>query len=444
MPCAVGLWSFTCGGLKIDFALFMTGNTVEPGFSFRRGELLCDSVSIAALLKRIRTPFFIYSFAEIQRRIDALRQELNPYLISFAVKSNPTPSILRFIKENGCGFDVGSQGEFRTACLGGGAPSSMVFTGLGKTTDCLKDIIMRGIGFISVDDVGELARIEKIAGALRKFVGVLLRVNPDIDAETHRYITTGLYETKFGMDEAIFRKSLSCLRSSKRLEFKGVHAHIGSQICSATPFRRLADFILALRKKVPFEFVDIGGGFPIRYGRSRVLPLRDIVRALRPLFDSGLKVIIEPGRYIIGNAGALVTRVILNKSIGKKRYVVCDCGMNLIIRPPLYGASHTVVAVYSAGFSGVPFDLSYSNGTRCDVVGPICENTDYIAKDIKLPAVKEGEALAVMSAGAYCYSMSSNYNGYPKPAQYAVIDRSVKMITKPQGFDSLVSHEKII
>ncbi|MBI4244631.1 MAG: diaminopimelate decarboxylase [Planctomycetes bacterium] len=416
------------------------------GFYFEKGRLFCDGVKVEEIVAKTGTPIFLYSFDELKARVNDLKQYIDPTILAYAVKSNGTLAILNYIKELGSTFDVGSLGEFKLLQRIGADPMRSVFSGLGKTPECLDAIISNNIGFISIDDPGELRKIDQVASKLSKKIKVLFRINPDIDAKTHKYITTGLYQTKFGMDETGFSRSLQMVKESSCLQFSGIHIHIGSQVGGIEPFSKVVDYVLKLSREVKFEYVDLGGGFPIPYDSKPLgVDIKSIGEEYRKLKNSGMKIIIEPGRYIVGNAGILITSVILNKKIGKKNFLVCNTGMNSLIRPPLYDAKHTVLKLnLSSAIDQIPWNVDNIGNIKYDVVGPICENTDFFARDINLDEVKEGEPLAIFSAGGYGCVLSSNYNGYPKLAQYGVMNSRLIQLTKAEDCNEIVRNDLLI
>jgi len=358
-------------------------------------------------------------------------------MICYSMKANSNAAILRTFLDEGAGLDIVSGGELYRALQAGADPARIVFAGVGKTREEIEYALKTGILFFTVESEPEAARISACARKLRLIGRIAFRVNPDVDPGTHRHITTGTKESKFGLD--VQRIARACAQAAllPNVEIVGVHMHIGSQILSPYPFaaalRKLEVLCRELKARYPtFRYVDIGGGIGIRYrpDHEPLLPAvfaRSVLPVLRRL---GLQVVMEPGRVLVGNAGALICRVQYVKKNAVKTFVVVDAGMNDLIRPLLYEAHHEILAV-----------APRRGSLRGDVVGPICESGDYLAQDRRLPAVREGDLLAVMSAGAYGFVMASNYNSRPRAAEVMVSGRRARVTRKRETWRDLIRHE---
>lgn len=428
-------------------------------FHYREGTLFCEDVPVVELAQRHGTPLYLYSARTIRDHYRKLRQALaqtdewlQPPLICYSVKANSNLSILKLMADEGSGFDVVSAGELYRARKIGASPDKIVFAGVGKTDEEICYALKEKILLFNVESEEELFTIDRIARELKTSAQVAIRVNPDVDPHTHTFMTTGKRENKFGLDLERTQKLMERHRELKSVRITGVHCHIGSQITSTEPYlemlRRIADFLPACRRMgLAVEWINIGGGFGIWYKEKLAKPAKEIADAILPLLvTTGCKLILEPGRFVVGNAGILVTRVLYVKDSGDKKFAICDAGMNDLIRPTLYSAYHRIWPVIMAqSYSGEAPDEDAWGGPTIvtDVVGPICESGDFFAKERKLPSLKRGDCLAVFSAGAYGYVMSSNYNSHPRPCEIMVSGDDAKVVTERERLDDLVRNEKV-
>jgi len=408
-------------------------------FEYRDGLLHAEDVPLAALAGQYGTPLLVYSAAHLQAQYRALAEAFAAVqpLICFSIKSNSNGAVIKIFAALGAGADVVSGGELWRAQRAGVAPARIVFAGVGKTEAEIEAALRADILFFTVESEPELERISAVAQRLGATARIALRVNPDVDPQTHQYISTGMKENKFGLDPARAAQAYELAARLPNLDIVGLHMHIGSQILSADPFaaavRKVAPLCVALRQRhAGFRFLDVGGGLGIAYqpDQQPLLPAavaRRLVPLLQPL---GLQVVLEPGRFLVGNAGALVTRVQYIKDNPFKKFIVVDAGMNDLIRPSLYQAWHEIQAVRATPATGLG-----------DVVGPICESGDFLAQDRELPAVQAGDLLAVLGAGAYGFTMSSNYNSRPRVAEVMVRGAQHALIRRRETWDDLVRHE---
>jgi diaminopimelate decarboxylase len=409
--------------------------------------LSCDGVSLEILAKKHGTPLYVYSANQILQRLRLFTSafESIQHLICYSVKANSALAILKLLDQNGAGFDIVSGGELeRILRVNKAAAQRVVFSGVGKTAEEIDLALRSAILIFNVESAGELELLAERAGKLRKRARVALRVNPDVFAETHPYISTGLREHKFGIDIRQARAVYKTAAKHKFLDPCGASVHIGSQIRSADPFgaaaERVAQLVLDLRADgLPISSVDVGGGLGIEYHADHNFNPEEKVRqyatallkALRPI--ENLRLLLEPGRFIVAQAGALLTRVLYVKKNGEKTFVVTDAAMNDLIRPALYQAYHDIVPV------------TRRKGARkkaVDVVGPVCESGDFFARDRELPELRPGDLVAILDAGAYGLSLSSNYNSRPRPAEVLVEGRRTRLIRRRETMDDLLTVEQ--
>lgn len=423
-----------------------------PAFTYR-GEkssrtLCCDQVPVERLARRFGTPLYIYSASAIRARIAAFERAFakQSHTVCYSVKANSNLSLLRLLAGLGCGFDVVSGGELqRVIRVGKQAAESVVFSGVGKTAAEMDLAIEAGILLFNVESEAELELLGKRAAKQKKTARVALRVNPDVKAETHPYISTGLRQHKFGVPIDAARKLYRKAASFTYLDPIGVSVHIGSQITDVRPFGETMERVLALVQELTADglnisFVDAGGGLGIRYRDAGIVEFERSVKAYaaaltRPLRRTGLHLLLEPGRSIVAASGALLTRTLYAKENGGKQFLVVDAAMNDLVRPSLYGAHHEIVPA-------TPHMLT--DGAiqgRMDVVGPICETGDFFARDRELPPVASGDLLAVLDAGAYGMSLASNYNTRGRAAEVLVDGSKVQLIRKREGFEDLIRGE---
>jgi diaminopimelate decarboxylase len=423
-----------------------------PGFVLRQHRkdsvLHCDDVPLTKLAERYGTPLYVYSATTIRERLAAFENAFRnvdvPHTICYSVKANSNLSVLRLLARQGCGFDVVSGGELeRVLAADRRAAGKIVFSGVGKSRDEMTAALKAGILLFNVESESELSALAECAARLRKVARVALRVNPDVAADTHPYISTGLHKHKFGVPIRSARALYAKASGARYLKVAGVSVHIGSQITDVAPFAetgaRVADLVRELRADGhQVEYVDTGGGLGIAYqepGLEFTEYVASYARAVTdPLRGLNVHLLLEPGRAIVGPAGVLVTCVLYTKQNDGKRFLVVDAAMNDLIRPALYGAYHEIVPVVQSS------DSSTKKET-VDVVGPVCESGDFFARDRDLPRVEEGDLLAILDAGAYGMVLASNYNTRPRPAEVLVSGKSVKVIRRREKVRELFSAE---
>lgn len=410
-------------------------------FRFRSGELFAEEVAVRKLAEHYGTPLYIYSYNTLLRHFLAYDKAFGsyPHIICFAVKSNPNTAILRLFAKLGGGADIVSGGELHVALKAGIPSRKIVYAGVGKTEDEIRSALEKRILMFNVESENELREIDRVAGAMKTKAPIALRINPDIDPGTHPYITTGMKKHKFGIPIDIALEYYRLAARLENIEIVGVHKHIGSQITKISPFvdalKRVLLLIDELQSQgVSLQYLDAGGGLGISY-RDEAPPVpEEMAKHLIPLLrERKLTLIMEPGRSIVGNAGILITKVIyLKKGLGKV-FIIADAGMNDLIRPSLYDAYHHIVPVVRTKRQKI----------LCDIVGPICESGDFLAREREIVRPKQGEFLAVMSAGAYGFSMSSNYNSRPRAAEVLVKGDEHHVIRKRETYDDLVRNDRI-
>lgn len=417
-------------------------------FEYRDGELFCEDVRVRDICDEVGTPTYIYSRATIEhhfRQIAEAFSEAEP-LICFAVKACQNIAILKVLADLGAGFDTVSGGEIFRAKKAGAAANKIVYAGVGKTDAEIKSAIADGILMFNVESEEELGNINNIAGLMHRRAGVAIRVNPDVDPKTHKYITTGKAETKFGVDLERAKDLIGRAAAYENIEIVGIHAHIGSQVTRIEPFVESLGKVITFAKNcrdwgVPVKYVNTGGGFGIRYNEDDARPPVEYARQLLPLVrGTGFRLVMEPGRYITGSAGILVAKTVYRKKSGVKNFVICDAGMNDLIRPALYEAYHRIWPVSSE----YPPDAAVPGAAvATDIVGPICESSDTFAKDRALPELLRGDLLAIFSAGAYGFTMTSNYNGRPRPAEVLVEGSDYRAVRKRETYEDLIAGERL-
>lgn len=412
-------------------------------FEYRQGELYCEQVPVSRIVKELGTPCYVYSHATLVRHFQAYDRAFAaiPHIMAFAMKANSNLAILRLMAKEGSGVDIVSGGELFRALKAGVPPSKIVFAGVGKSAEEIRDALKADILMFNVESSAELQAINEAASSVGKKARVALRINPDIDPKTHPYISTGLKKSKFGIaaDRALDEFKLAS--SLGHIDVVGVHKHIGSQLTEVTPFvealKKILKLIEALRSAgINIRYLNIGGGLGITYSDETPPMPQDLADAVSPLVrDLNVTLIMEPGRVIVGNAGILVTKVLYMKEGEAKKFVIVDAAMNDLIRPSLYGAYHEIRPLSEA--------VLRRGKHQVDVVGPVCESGDFLAKDRSLPDVRPGEALAVMSAGAYGFVMSSNYNSRPRAPEVLVKDGEIHVIRARESYHDLVKGEQI-
>jgi len=427
-------------------------------FHYRDGHLYCEDVDLARVATEFGTPTYVYSAGTIldhYTRLDAALAPLN-HLICYAVKANSNRAILNLLVGAGAGFDIVSGGELFRVLAAGGDSAKCTFAGVGKSGDEIEYALEQGVYSFNVESEAELEAIERVAGAKKMRAPIALRVNPDVDPHTHQYISTGSQENKFGI--ALNQVSAVYERAARmsNIEIVGVQMHIGSQITEAKPFasaiEKVAPVVRDLKSKYAIKFFSIGGGMGIIYlhalgsgpgkwwhdhgSEPSAFSVGDYAEAIvPPLRDLGIRTLVEPGRFLTGNAGVLLTRVRYIKQTGGKKFAIVDAGMNDLIRPALYQSYHEIVPAKQ------PKTERERKISKIDIVGPVCESGDFFALGREMPEVHEGDLLAIMSAGAYGFVMASNYNSRPLPAEALVRGDKFALIRKRQTWDDLVRGE---
>lgn len=425
-------------------------------FRYVGNQLFCEGVSVGALARKFGTPLYVYSQRTLTEHFQKLDRALSPlpHLICFALKANGNLSVLRTLARLGSGFDIVSGGELQRVIAAGGDPRQCVFAGVGKTEAEIKFALRQGVYSFNAESEPELQRINRLAAQLKKIAPVAVRVNPGVDAYTHAKITTGTYENKFGIQLEQVEGVYARASKLKNLRLCGVQMHIGSQITETTPFeqavRKVLPLLKRLKEKYTLEFFSVGGGLGIVYqpalasgaaawwktaAAKKILTPQKYAGRLVPLLQPlNLRILMEPGRFISGNAGILVTRVEYVKRTGQKNFVIVDAAMNDLIRPAFYDAYHEIVP------------LTHKTGAQIssDVVGPICESSDFFCKDRPLPKVGEGDYLALLSAGAYGFAQASNYNTRPRAAEILVHGRCAAVAGARQPVGEIWSGEKVV
>jgi diaminopimelate decarboxylase len=424
---------------------------MEP-FHYRDGQLYCEDIPAAELAARFGTPLYVYSQTSILGTLKALQSafaEVNP-LVCYSVKANSNLGILKVMAEHGSAFDVVSAGELYRVGLAGGDPGQTVFAGVGKTDEEIKAGLDAGVLMFNVESEAELDAIARVATAVGKVAPIALRVNPDVDPKTHRYISTGKKESKFGMDIERALRVAQAAVAIPSVRMIGMHMHIGSQITSTEPYAgavaKGVELIGRLREMGhPIAWYNMGGGYGINYKGGEARPIEEFARVIVPgIKAAGCRLAIEPGRVIAGNAGILLSRVLYTKQSGEKRFLIQDAAMNDLIRPALYESYHRIwPASLPAGVPPAPEDAETPvPGTEpWDVVGPVCESGDFLAKDRPLPRLDSGALLATFSAGAYGMVMASNYNTRPRAAEILVDGPNARVVRRRETLEDLVRPE---
>jgi diaminopimelate decarboxylase len=404
-------------------------------------QLFCDQVPLSQLASRFGTPLYVYSATTIRERVAAFRSAFRgvEHGICYSVKANSNLSILRLLAKLGCGFDVVSGGELeRVLRASRKAASKVVFSGVGKTVPEIEAALKANILLFNVESASELEALTACAARLKRQANIALRVNPDVPAETHPYISTGLHKHKFGVPIGEARELYRRAAAAKYLQVAGVSVHIGSQITDVAPFsvamERVAELVIQLRGDGhEIEYVDAGGGLGINYkGTSNEIAITKYAHAISgALRGLKLKLLIEPGRSIIGPAGVLLTRVLYRKTNGEKKFIIVDAAMNDLIRPSLYQAEHEIVPVLG----------NAERAETVDIVGPVCESGDFFARGRELAHVEQGDLLAILDTGAYGMALASNYNTRSRPAEVLVNGKSVKLIRRREALADLLKPE---
>ncbi len=421
-------------------------------FHYREGLLHCEGVSLEELASRYGTPLYVYSsetILEHYRKLDLALADLD-HEICFALKANSNLAVVQLLAKEGSGFDIVSGGELYRVIKAGGDPRKCTFAGAGKTAEEIAYALSAEVLSFNVESEQELIAINEIAGKLGKIAPVALRVNPDVAVKTHKYISTGKAENKFGIGFDRIPEVYKNAAKLPNLHFRGIQTHIGSQITEVRPFAeviaKLLPLVASLQKEYGIEFFSIGGGIGIVYhdalqsgdqawwtDQKPTFTVQEYADALLPLLRAiPVRVLVEPGRYLVGNAGVLLTRVLYIKESPSKTFVIVDAGMNDLIRPALYEGYHEIVPIRESA------DVKKFT---VDIVGPVCESGDFFAQGRELPAIRSGDALALMSAGAYGFTMASNYNSRPLPAEVLVAGTQARLVRRRQTYEDLISLE---
>ena len=425
-------------------------------FRYRDGQLHCEDVDLAQVAEQLGTPLYVYCAGTIldhYARLDAALAPLD-HLICYAVKANSNRAILKLLADAGAGFDIVSGGELYRVLAAGGDPAKCTFAGVGKSREEIEYALEQRVYSFNVESEAELEHIDGIAGAKETRAPIALRVNPDVDPHTHEYISTGLHENKFGIPLDRIRALYEQGAKMRNVEIVGVQMHIGSQIAEAKPFAsaigKVAPIVSELKSRYGIKFLSVGGGMGIVYQRalesgsgkwwhehgneSFAFSVRDYAGAIvPPLRELDVRILVEPGRFLVGNGGVLLTRVRYIKKTGAKKFAIVDAGMNDLIRPALYQSYHQIVPVAEPSRT--------KSAEKIDIVGPVCESGDFFALAREMPELHEGDLLAIMSAGAYGFVMASNYNSRPLPAEVLVRGDQFALIRKRQTWEDLVRDE---
>ncbi len=410
-------------------------------FEYRDDHLYCEQVPIREIIKKTKTPVYIYSYKTLERHFQVFDRAFKgiPHLICYSCKANSNIAVMSVFRNLGGGADIVSGGELYRALKANIPVDKIVYSGVGKTQEELKSAINANILMINIESEAELDTISRLSTKLKRPVNVSIRVNPQIDPKTHPYITTGLKKNKFGIiwDDAI--RLYKKMKNHRYLNPVGISSHIGSQILELSPFleaiRSLKEMLFQLRGLgLEIKYLDIGGGLGITYKDEKAPHPEEYGDAIiKEIRDLDVTLILEPGRVIVGNSGILVTKVLYIKEVPEKTFVIVDAGMNDLIRPSLYGAYHEIALV----------DKRDTKGKKVDIVGPICESGDFFAKDRILPYVQSGDFIALYGAGAYGFSMSSNYNSRPRPPEVLVKDHKFYVIRARETKKDLIKGESI-
>jgi len=412
--------------------------TSDRYFYYKNNELYCEEVEVSRIAESVGTPFYLYSKKSIvdnYRDIDDAFREV-PHLVCYALKANSNLNICKILANEGSGVDVVSGGELYKALYLGINPQKIVFDGVGKTEDEIIYAVKEGILLFNVESYQEIEIINKIAKRFKKIVTVGLRINPDVDLDVHPYDATGIGISKFGIS---FEDAINIYKKTKGLDnikIVGLHAHIGSQITRLEPFIETTSKLISLSEVIKeIKYIDIGGGLGIPYGDEKVPTYRDLARLIiPPLKKLNVTVIIEPGRTMVGNSGILVSKVLYLKKMKEKKFVVVDAGMNDFVRPGLYGAFHQII----------PLTKRQGEEITADIVGPICELSDFLGKNIKMAKPEVGSFIAVKDTGAYGFSMSSNYNARPRAPEIIVDKKDFFVARERETYKDLIKTERII
>ncbi len=397
------------------------------------------NIDYKKLAQKYQTPYYVYDFDHITHQYNELKEafKARKSLLAYAVKANSNLSVIKHLAQLGAGADCVSIGEVKRALKVGITPYKIIFSGVGKTDDEIRQALEFGILMINVESAAELNRVEVIAQELDKVARISIRVNPNIDPKTHPYISTGLHENKFGVDIDTAKRMYIQCKNSNHLEPVGIHCHIGSQLTQLEPIIEAVEIVANLVKtltaiKIELSFFDVGGGLGIVYDNETLIDTREYAQAiLKQLFGLDLTIVCEPGRFIVGNSGVFVTKVLYEKINGNKRFVIVDGAMNDLIRPSLYNAYHKIEVLNDE-----------EEKSLCNLVGPVCESGDFFGKNIELPLTQHNDLVAIYSAGAYGFTMASNYNTRGKVAEIAVENGHDRLIRRRETFEDIIALEE--
>ena len=397
------------------------------------------SINFKELANKYQTPYYVYDFDHITKQYEELKGafKARKSLVAYAVKANSNLSVIKHLAQLGAGADCVSIGEVKRALKVGIAPYKIIFSGVGKIDSEIKEALELDILMINVESDAELNRVEIIAAELGKVARISIRVNPNIDPQTHPYISTGLHENKFGVDIDTAKRMYIQCKNSTSLDPVGIHCHIGSQLTQLDPIiesvKIIADLVRNLKAiKIELSFMDIGGGLGIVYDNETLIDTKEYAQSiLDTMFKLDITVVCEPGRFMVGNAGTFVTKVLYEKINGNKRFVIVDGGMNDLIRPSLYDAYHRVEVI-----------TDNTELSDCNLVGPVCESGDFFAKNVQLPKTQHNDLVAIYSAGAYGFTMASNYNTRGRVAEIAVEKGIDRLIRKRETFEDIIALEE--
>jgi len=398
------------------------------------------SINFEDLANKYQTPYYVYDFDHITKQYEELKGafKARKSLISYAVKANSNLSVVKHLGDLGAGADCVSIGEVKRALKVGIAPYKIIFSGVGKTDDEIRQALEFDILMINLESEAELGRVDAIAKEISKTARISIRVNPNVDPKTHPYISTGLHENKFGVDIDTAKRMYIKAKKSDNLDPIGIHCHIGSQLTELEPIKEAVNITanlvknLAAALKIELKFFDVGGGLGIVYDNEVLIDTYEYGQViLEALFGLDITVVCEPGRSLVGNAGTFITKVLYEKVNGSKRFVIVDGAMNDLLRPALYDAYHRVEVLGKE-----------DNISDCNVVGPVCESGDFFAKNVDLPLTEHNDLIAIHSAGAYGFTMASNYNTRAKVAEIAIEDGVHRLIRRRETFEDLIAHEE--
>ncbi|WP_437203075.1 diaminopimelate decarboxylase [Planctomicrobium sp. SH664] len=420
-------------------------------FQYINGELYCEELPVSELIKQYGTPLWIYSQAKLIHEFEAIKNafaEVDP-VVCYSVKANSNLGILKVLNDAGSSFDIVSGGELYRVKAAGADTSRVIFAGVGKTDDEIRQALENNILMFNVESEAELRMISRIAASMNRVAPVALRLNPDIDGKTHEKTTTGKKGNKFGMDIERHNALAALVLADPHLELRGIHMHIGSPINSTEPYqqsaRKALEVITDLRRQGhKTNWINLGGGFGLNYRGSEAPPAKAYADAILPsIKQAECRLALEPGRSIVGNAGALVSRVVLTKREGGKWFIVQDAAMNDLVRPAMYDSFHRIWPVQPKVAPPADYEAAIPGCEPADVVGPICESGDYLAKGRHLPPVEAGDLLCTFSAGAYGMAMSSNYNSRPRAAEVLVSGKTSKIIRRRETYEDLIAAERV-